>query len=739
MPTIVNAFPSELLFLICAQVYAAGLPPRAQSLDPHFLQEAGIPVALPSSFPPPSWPEPIARKTLASLTLVNRAWGEAAKPWLWRKVEVRLPRSWLALVDEIAGGEDEEGFVEQTALAVDQSIREVAHAALALKAGPGNALDSEAALKMKESLMQSLSGPDGSIPPELLTPPVSRDPSPRRLRQKSKSPARWKLMRSISNAVQDLMGRDEHGMYGAYDADYSLQQVTDQLSRAVPAVHDSRPGRYVNHLDFNHFRTIGMRRSVEEGVSSRFVTGERLEAVLKETPNLVAFGATEYMDGALTLPVLKELLLRGVPSRGRDQPARGRGLVVEDTNDIEAEDNARRRECKELEALDFTGCVSIVFVNAFTEFVNLHLRPGDWESNDNDRRDRRRRSRSPDTHVSFPGLQRLSLRGAMSISSQTLNAFVLAFPSLTHIDLSCTRASPDLLERLASSSTVQLKSLSLARCTRLTGASIRDFLVSAPAATGITELNLYGDGTFPCPLSADELRDVLTSAPCFASGALRYLDLSSAELDATLLAAIPPQPHLRSLGLAYIPTLPLHAVADFVREKAPHVEVLALQGTSPELGYGPAGASAREANIALHTHFIRPLCTPPFSFSISGPAEARPAPTRVRLIELASALLTALGGGAGSWRIVRSKGGRGWYVDTASGWVVPPGADGPVLRRDLTREHPWRDALEKLADANGNVSSGIGWHARKMEVLHGHGMLGREDGLYGAVSFAYQG
>jgi hypothetical protein len=25
------------------------------------------------------------------------------------------------------------------------------------------------------------------------------------------------------------------------------------------------------------------------------------------------------------------------------------------------------------------------------------------------------------------------------------------------------------------------------------------------------------------------------------------------------------------------------------------------------------------------------------------------------------------------------------------------------------------------------------------QILHGHGMLGREDGLYGAVSFAYQG
>ena len=49
----------------------------------------------------------------------------------------------------------------------------------------------------------------------------------------------------------------------------------------VPAPHDPRPGRYVRHIDFNHFRTIGMRRSVEEGVNNRFVTGDRLQAVLK--------------------------------------------------------------------------------------------------------------------------------------------------------------------------------------------------------------------------------------------------------------------------------------------------------------------------------------------------------------------------------------------------------------------------------------------------------------------------
>ncbi|KAI0064756.1 hypothetical protein BV25DRAFT_1836625 [Artomyces pyxidatus] len=722
----VSAYPPELLFLICAHVFAAAQPAPIPSLDPLFLHEAGQPVALPSSYPPANWAEPVARKTLATLALVNRAWYEAAKPWLWRSVEVRLPRSWLALVDEITGGEDEAANVEQTARAVDTSIREAALAASAV-AGHGGAPDVDAELKMKEFLLQSLRGPDGHIPPELLSPPATRDPSPRRIRQKSKSPARWKLLRSISVAVEDFMGRDEHGMY-------------------VPAPHDPRPGRYVRRLDFNHFRTIGMRRFVEEGVNSRFVTGDRLEAVLKETPNLAVFGATEYMDGALTLAVLKELLLRGA-SRGRGRPSRGRGLVIEDPNDTDAEDSARRRECKELEAVDFTGCVSGVFVNALTDFVTVHLLPpadSDTSEDEDVRPERRRNSRSArlrEDPVSFPGLQRLSLRGTKSIAPQILHDFVLAFPSLTHLDLSCTRVAPELLAALTISPTVRLQSLSLARCIRLTGPSIRDFLVSTPATHGLTELNLYGDGTFPCPLSAAELRDVLTSAPCFLSGELVYLDLSGSALDRDLLEAMPPQPKLRSLGLAYIPDLELRAIADFILKKAAKVEVLALQGTSPELGYGRRAARAppRQAPITLHSQLIQSLCTPPFSFSISGPPSIREPPTRLRVIELGTPLLSGLGAGAGSWRIVRSKGGRGWYVDTASGWVARVGGGAPVLRHDLAPTHPWREALEKLADANGNVSSGIGWHARKMEVLHGHGLLGREDGLYGAVSFAYQG
>ena len=49
----------------------------------------------------------------------------------------------------------------------------------------------------------------------------------------------------------------------------------------VPMPLFSHPGRYVQRIDFSHFRTIGMRRLTGEAIKHRFVTSERLENVLK--------------------------------------------------------------------------------------------------------------------------------------------------------------------------------------------------------------------------------------------------------------------------------------------------------------------------------------------------------------------------------------------------------------------------------------------------------------------------
>ncbi|XP_006459346.1 hypothetical protein AGABI2DRAFT_218464 [Agaricus bisporus var. bisporus H97] len=708
-------YPSELLDAICSHIYDAGIPPAQSSLDPIITTAVGIPVAQPSSSPQPYWPEPLVRRTLASLCLVNHAWFEAAKPWLWRRLEVRLPRTWLSLVEEIAWNLEEETVDCVMGKSIQAAARAVADVATF-------ASDKDAALKLEASLLDTLDPPDNAITLDLLSPIPSRNPSPRRIRPKSKSPARWKILRSINDAIQDVLDRRAPGVY-------------------VPIPKDPRPGRYVQHLDFNHFRTIGMRRSVEEGVNCRFVTGDRVEAILKEMPNLTTFGATEYMDGALTLPVLNELFLRGAPSGGRGRPSRGRSFT--DLSDAEEEDHDRRRECKDLEAVDLTGCVSAVFVNAFNEFVNAHLLHSETGFDDEMDCRRNRRIRFAEEPLSFPGIRRLGLRGVKSILPRYLGPFILAFPSLTHLDLSGTRVTPEIMDAFALSSTVQLKSLALARCVRLTGQSIRNLLVNSPVTAHLTELNLYCDVTYLSPLTQDDLYEIVSEAPCFLSGDLQYLDLSGAPLTKEILERFKPQLKLRSLGLSHISRLELKVIQKFMIEKSPNVEVLTLISTSPELDFllrPNSGSTPRNAVINLHSHLIRPLATPPFSFSISGSNGPLPPRTRLRVVELSPAMLGALGVGAGAWRIIRSKGGRGWYVDTACTWVAEPGSGSQsVLKRDLPPGHPYRVEMERLSDAKGNVSSGTGWHARKMEVLHGYGMLGREDGLYGAVSFAYQG
>ena len=438
-------------------------------------------------------------------------------------------------------------------------------------------------------------------------------------------------------------------------------------------------------------------------------------------PNLASFGATEYMDGALTLPVLAEIFFRGLGSDDDESGGRGRtsrrDMETDAPADADTDDLERRRECRPIEALDLCGCVSAVFVNALDELVRTNLD------------DQRKIS-------SIPGLRRLGLRGLASISSRTLSTLVLACPNLTHLDLSGTRCGPDLLEGLALSDSIRLTALALGRCVRLTGESIADLLVDAPAVANLTQLSLYGDATFPSPLDTLDLTRIVDEAPCFLSGELEYLDLSSAPVSSDILDRFAPQPALRSFGLCHIPDLPLHAVTSFLERRAPNTEVLCLVNSTPQLA-GPT-ATKRDINMSLHCALVQPLCMPPFRITgwsdDARPAQLPAAATKLRVIELGTGTLAALSGTqVHAWRVVRSKGGRAWYVDAAAGWV-----DG-VLRRDLGKEHPLRREVERLADANGNVGSGIGWHARKMEVLNGVGMLGREDGLYGAVSFAYQG
>ena len=363
---------------------------------------------------------------------------------------------------------------------------------------------------------------------------------------------------------------------------------------------------------------------------------------------------------------------------------------------ISDDEKEHLQECDGLKALDLCGCISSVFVQGLEELVREQFE--DRIQSDG--------SLLP-SPVTLPTLKRLGLRGVTSLSAATLTPLVLACTSLTHLDLSGTRCTPDLLASLADASTVRLTALALARCPRLTSESITEFLIDGFPARSLTQLSLYGDLTFKSCITETDLARIVTEAPCFTSGALEYLDLSSCAVTPVTLSSMSAQPALRSLGLSFIPDLPLPFISSFLKTIASNVEIITLVSTSPELDFTLPN---RRLPLALHS-FIQPLTAMPFRFSTT-PADVPVAmpPTKLRVVELGVVALNSLGAGGDSWRIIRSKGGRGWYVHTASGW------ENGRLRRDLPVGHPIRAEFEKLADSNGNVSSGVGWHARKMEV-----------------------
>ncbi|ORX35987.1 hypothetical protein BD324DRAFT_651897 [Kockovaella imperatae] len=514
------------------------------------------------------------------------------------------------------------------------------------------------------------------------------------------------------------------------------------------------PGPYIRHLSFNNFRTVGSRRTQDEAVRGRFVTAGRLEGVIKNAPNLVSLCMTEYVDSSLTLPVLEEMVFRGYrQSRGSLQRAsrsRGRSLSIDPTPvvaptfvsqtepnrptyvpyETETEEQKWRRRSlfTALEALDLTGCVSSVFNEAMSEFWETWYAPEETRGRG---RRRHRLGEAPsstdesdeDTSVLAPQeptsrriprfyiMKRLSLRSCTTLPPQIISDFVCSFPNLTHLDLSGTRVPSTFLSLLIERPpmTLRFQSLSLARCPRLHPSIVVDFLKDSPCARDLIELNLYATPTQSNCIGPEDAERML-SAPCFKSGKLRYLDISGAGMEPRHLIAIPNQPSLISLGMSHMPLLSVISIQEFLLNKAPHVEVLTLTGTGISPNMAPL-----QLTLELHSRLINPLTTIPFSLSSlslnsNGP-DLRPGPTRLRVIELSSSVRRGIADGAsGEWKVIKSKGGRGWYVDLSAGWM-----NGQFVRH-LPADHPHRTWLTHLALAQGRVASAVGWHNRKMEI-----------------------
>ena len=122
-------YPPEVLEAIAYAVYLAAEPQIPSSLDPVFTPDTPTPAPtrLPSSWPPSSWTEERSRTTLKNLCTVSRSFYAAAKPYVWRRAQIRLPRSWLSLVSEITGGEDvvDESAMDLVEEALDVAARSV--------------------------------------------------------------------------------------------------------------------------------------------------------------------------------------------------------------------------------------------------------------------------------------------------------------------------------------------------------------------------------------------------------------------------------------------------------------------------------------------------------------------------------------------------------------------------------------------------------------------------------------
>lgn len=122
-------YPPEVLETIAYAVYLAAEPQPPSSLDPILTLDtpSPAPTGLPSSWPPPSWSKQWSKRTLKSLCTVSRAFFAAARPYVWRRAQIQLPRGWTSFVSEITGGEDvvDESVMDLVERSLDVAARSV--------------------------------------------------------------------------------------------------------------------------------------------------------------------------------------------------------------------------------------------------------------------------------------------------------------------------------------------------------------------------------------------------------------------------------------------------------------------------------------------------------------------------------------------------------------------------------------------------------------------------------------
>lgn len=244
-------------------------------------------------------------------------------------------------------------------------------------------------------------------------------------------------------------------------------------------------GTIVRRLDFCHFNPSQLFSTAAERSLTKNLTSETLLKCLNLAPHLHEFLAQEYIDDDLDAHVLEKLFF-GLPR---------------------------------LQALDFCGCSTPSFKNAFTSILSL-----DWPAE--------------------LSITRLSLHKCLTLPTQTYETILPRLKYLTHLDVAGTRMTDKALASIPP--TARLTHLNLAKCTLLTAPAVIEFLTNHPAASNLIYLSLATDARSHQLLDIDDVTAVVRILP----ETLRSLSLKGSKMANFHISLLRPlTKHLEELAL----------------------------------------------------------------------------------------------------------------------------------------------------------------------------------------------
>jgi hypothetical protein len=246
-------------------------------------------------------------------------------------------------------------------------------------------------------------------------------------------------------------------------------------------------GLIVRRLDFSHFNPTGSGITAKERALMSNLTAQTLAQCLKLMPNLKEFLAQEHIDDDMNDTIFKMLF--------HDLPR--------------------------LEALDLCASSSKSFTAAFQTTI----------------------LDTPHLPAILP-IKRLSLHECTALKSEVFDALLPHLPHLTHLDVAHTSITSGALSLIPK--TARLTHLNLAKCAKLDGSAIIDFLSTHPACENLVYLNIMANSKSHEFFDEDAITSLLPILP----RTLLSLNLVGSKMDSSHIPLLLPlTKHLEELGL----------------------------------------------------------------------------------------------------------------------------------------------------------------------------------------------